>query len=317
LGFVSPIPPAFTPTSAFGAFATVTPTLLQGNPSAVPYASAADGLTGHIVYTCQVYKVQAANQICIMNADGTGIRQLTNDVSRQHYYPSLSPDGASVIYAAFREENIYELYEMTLADGDINQLTNKYGVLNAPEISPNGKSIVFMRWTAQSDRYQIWLMNRDGSEVGNIPGLLGWDPTWSPDGTQILFASDINGSIQLFVVNKNGRNDHQITNLPALRGRSDWSPNGQFIVTYSGEPWHREIYLMDADGSNARVISPPGGNAQGAAFSPDGQWIAFTAYYDHYGDDHGCEIYVMRVDGSNLRRLTNNEYCDYQPKWGP
>ena len=34
-------------------------------------------------------------------------------------------------------------------------------------------------------------------------------------------------------------------------------------------------------------------------------------------DDHGCEIYVIRTDGTELRRLTNNEYCDYQPRWGP
>ncbi len=315
-GLASPIPSLPVPTSVFNPPPTVASTL-AGGTTTVPFASAADGLTGHIVYTCQVYKVQAANQICIMNADGTGMRQLTNDASRQHYYPSLSPDGASVMYAAFREENIYELYEMTLADGDVNQLSNKWGVLNAPEISPNGKFIVFMRWTAQSDSYQIWVMNRDGSEAGNVAGITGWDPTWAPDSSQILFASDMNGPIQLFAVKKSGANDHQISNLPAIRGRSDWSPDGQFIVTYSGEPWKHEVYLMNADGSNAHIISPTGGNAQGPSFSPDGQWVTFTAYYDRFGDDHGCEIYVMKLDGSNLRRLTNNDYCDYQPRWGP
>jgi len=50
--------------------------------------------------------------------------------------------------------------------------------------------------------------------------------------------------------------------------------------------------------------------------SPDGKWVAFTAYFDKYGDDHGCEIYVIRTDGTDLRRLTNNDYCDYQPRWG-
>ena len=74
--------------------------------------------------------------------------------------------------------------------------------------------------------------------------------------------------------------------------------------------------LMNVDGSNAHIISPAGGNAQGAAFSPDGQWVTFTAYYDHPGEDNGCEIYIMRVDGTDLRRLTDNDYCDYQPRWG-
>jgi tricorn protease len=74
---------------------------------------------------------------------------------------------------------------------------------------------------------------------------------------------------------------------------------------------------MNADGSNARQLTPSGGNSQGPSFSPDGKWVAFTAYFDNYGEDHGCEIYVIRVDGTDLRRLTNNGYCDYQPRWGP
>ncbi len=161
------------------------------------------------------------------------------------------------------------------------------------------------------------LMDRNGGNVDNIPGVTGWDPTWSPDGKYILFASDMNGSVQLYTMRDNGKELHRISNLSAIRGRSDWSIDGQNIVTYSGEPWKREVYIMNADGTNARVLSPAGGNSQGPAFSPDGKWVVFTAYFDHFGDDHGCEIYIMRIDGSDLRRLTDNDYCDYQPRWGP
>jgi len=302
-------PSLATPTSAFG-FATPASTLF------VPSSSLTNPPTGKIVFTCQVYKVQASNQICIINADGTGFRRLTTDNTRQHYYPSLSPDGQSVVYAAFREENIYEIYEMSLAAGEVKQLTNRLGVVNAPEISPNGKFIVFMRWTVNSNRYTIMLMDRNGGNADNISGITGWDPTWSPDGKYILFASDMNGSVQLYTMRDNGKELRRISNLSAIRGRSDWSIDGQNIVTYSGESWKREVYIMNADGTNARVLSPAGGNSQGPAFSPDAKWVAFTAYFDHFGDDHGCEIYIMRIDGSDLRRLTENDYCDYQPRWG-
>jgi len=318
-GSFSPAPPALTSTSAFGNFPTVTPaTATAGNTTDVPAPSPADGLTGHIVFTCQIFKVQASNQLCLMAADGSGWRRLTMDDGRQHRYGSLSADGLSVVYSAFREANVHEIYEMSLADGTVTQLTNKLGVLSAPEISPDGSTIVFTRAAPNTGRNQIYLMNRNGSDPNNLPGIEGWDPTWSPDGKQILYAATNNsGSNQLFVIRANGRNNHQISNLPAIRGRSDWSPDGQSIVTYSGEPWHREVYIMSADGSNAHQVSPAGGNGQGPSFSPDGQWIAFTAYYDHPGDDHGCEIYVVRINGSDLRRLTNNDYCDYQPRWGP
>ena len=309
-GFTPPAATQQIPTPDFN-FATATATALS--QTSIP--SASDGLSGHIVFTCQVFKVQSSDQICIMNADGSGFRRLTTDNVR-HYYPSLSSDGGSVFYAAFREQNVYEIYEFDLNDGSTDRLTNRIGVLNAPEVSPDNQSVVFMRGNPKTNQNQIAIMDRNGDNPGNIPQVLGWDPTWSPDGKLILFASDREGAVQLFTVKRNGNALHRVTNLPSIRGRSDWSPDGQFIVTYSGEPWKREIYIMNADGSGVHQVTPNGGNSQGPSFSPDGKWIAFTAYFDHVGDDHGCEIYVIRIDGTDLRRLTDNDYCDYQPRWG-
>lgn len=273
------------------------------------------GPGGHIVWTCQLYKDQGSEQICIMDSDGSHVRTLTSGYVR-HFYPSLSPDGRSVVYAQFREENVFEIYEMDLATGEAKQLTDRLGVLNAPEISPDGKSIVFMCWTPDADQNQVWMMNRDGSHPHRLFKGDGWDPTWSPDGSKVLFASDRDGPIQLYAGNVDGSHIQQISNLPSVRGRADWSAENQ-ITTYSGEAWARNIFVMNADGSNQHKVSPPHGNAQGPSFSPDGQWIAFTGYYDHFNDINGCEIYIIRTDGSDLRRLTNNDYCDYQPRWGP
>jgi len=257
------------------------------------------------------------DQICIMNADGSGMRRLTTEDNLRHYYPSLAPDGQSVLYSAFREQNVYEIYNLDLGDGNVDRLTDRLGALTAPEVSPDGTLITFTRGSPEDAQFQIMVMDRSGEAVRNIPQAFGWDPTWSPDGEQILFAAGPDGGVQLFIVNRNGRESRQVTNLPAIRGRSDWSPDGQSIVTYSGPAWNREVYIMSADGSNVRQLTPNGGNSQGPSFSSDGRWVAFTAYFDKYGDDHGCEIYIIRVDGTDLRRLTDNEYCDYQPRWGP
>ena len=251
-----------------------------------------------------------------MKADGSGFRRLTTEDDVRHFYPSLAPDGKSVIYSEYREDNIYEIYEMSLADGLTKRLTDRLGALTGPEISPDGKSIVFMHWTVTSNQDEIWVMDQDGSSPRRVVGGIGWDPTWSPDGTQILFASDRSGSNQLWIVNLDGSSLHQVSNLPAIRGRSDWSPQGQ-IATYSGDAWNREVYIMNLDGSNLRQLTPDGGNSQGPSFSPDGKWVTFTAYFDHSQDINGCEIYIIRVDGTDMRRLTNNDYCDYQPRWGP
>ncbi len=296
-------------------FSTVAPTLTPS--SDIPTPSAADQLQGRIVFNCQTFKDQASEQICMMNADGSGFRRLTTENNVRHFYPSLSPNGRNVLYSANPDQNNFDIFKMDIESGSVERLTNSFGMDNAPEYSPDNGSVVFMHNSPAKATFQIMLMEHDGDNAGNVPGINGWDPTWSPDGNSILFASDKNGTVQLYTMRTDGSRLHRLTNLPAIRGRSDWSPDGNYIVTYSGAEGNRELYIMNADGSNSRQLTPGGGNSQGPSFSPDGKWVAFTAYFDHKDDIHGCEIYVIRVDGTDLRRLTNNDYCDYQPRWGP
>ncbi len=293
---------------------TLTPSPASSMPTVVP---APDQPIGKIAFTCQMFKDQSSEQICIMNADGSNYRRLTTEDDVRHFYPSISPDGQSIVYSASNKQSKhYEIYEMVLSTGAEKALTYAIGDLNAPEISPDGKTIVFTRYMNDPDKPNTWLMDRDGSNLRQVSTIAAWDPTWSPDGTRILFASYKDNLSQLFIINLDGTGLHQVSDLPDLRGRSDWSQFGQ-IVTYSGKPWFRELFIMNADGSNQRQLSPSGGNSQGPGFSPDGKWVVFTSYFDKYNDINGCEIYIIRVDGTDLRRLTNNDYCDYQPRWGP
>jgi TolB protein len=305
-----------TPAS-IGTFAFILSTPIPPAKTAVSAStfSPADQPKGRIVYTCQIFNSQATSQVCIINADGTGFRRLTTDDALQHYYPSLSPDGKSVVYAAFRQANIYEIYEMNLASGKVVQLTNKLGNLGSPEISPNGKFIIFKTSSVNTNKNVVWVMDRNGENADKISRAVGWDPTWSPDGEYVLFVSDMDGAIQLFRSRVNGKDLHKVDGL-FVAGRGDWSPDGQRIVTYAGDPGNREVYIMDINGLNARVLSPTGGNSSEPSFSPDGQWVAFTSYFDNPGNENGCEIYIIRADGTDLRRITNNDYCDSQPRWG-
>ncbi len=274
---------------------------------------------GKIVFTCQLFKVQARDQICLIRADGSGFRRLTQEDARRHFYPSLGPEGRLVVYAAYTGPNQYDIFLYDLQTGEEKQLTHGMGVLTAPEISPDGQQIAFTRGDPQAQTHAVWVMQRDGSlprQVFGPPQGNAWDPTWSPDGQRLLFASDLTGSVQLYTVALDGSDLRQVTEQTGLRGRSDWAAPG-WLTTYAGAPWERNVYLLREDGSEWQRVSPDGGNAQGPAFSPDGNWLVFTAYYDRYGDDHGCEIYILRLDGSDLRRLTDNEYCDWQPRWGP
>jgi len=271
-----------------------------------------DEPTGKIVYTCSVN----GDEVCIMNGDGSNRRQLTNS-NLGSFNASLSVDGNSMVYVA-GDGNKSEIYEMELASGKTEQLTELGKALGAPEISPDGQYIVF-HYRSGNNTVQLWLMNRDGSnpqEFYSKSGNDAHDGTWSPDGSQILFALGKDDNNKLYIMDFNGRDPIVVNDTIDTRGRSDWSVN-DLISFDQGGPFAHDVYLMNTDGSDLHRVSQVGINAQGASLSPDGKWIAFTGYTDVAGrDQNSCEIFIMRLDGSDVRQLTDNTYCDYQPRWG-
>lgn len=293
---------------------TVTATPLPSQtatPSPTPQA-AGEPPGGMIVYTCQLNRNADANQICVMNSDGSGYRQLTRE--SDNIYASFAPDNQSVVFIS----KLYGSEDILEADlqGNLTRITRGDGPWTAPHISPDGSLILAARKVNQ--HWELWTMNRDGSDKRYVytpnSGSGAWDPVWSPDGSSILFASDMNGTTQLYTISKSGFDLQQASNLDNLRGRSDWSPDNIYLATYGGVAWEREIYLMGLDGSNARAITY-GGNNLAPSFSPDGQWIVFTSYRDRYRDDNGCEIYILSITSAEILRLTDNDYCDWQPRW--
>jgi len=268
--------------------------------------------TGKIIYTCSIQ----GDEICIINADGSGWKQLTNNAFA-NFNASPSPDGKKAVYISV-DGKISEIYELDISNGKSKQLTKLKQNLGSPEISPDNKYIVF-HYRSGNDHVQLWIMNRDGSnphEFYSASGLDAHDGTWSPDGKQILFALGKGENNKLYTIDFNGNSPQLINNSIDTRGRSDWSVKGLIVLDMGGS-WAHDVYLMNSDGSNLEQFSPAGINSQGASFSPDGKWITFTAYTNVKDKDlNSCEIFIMRVNGSDLRQLTKNSYCDYQPRWG-
>src|SRR5688572_4155285 len=151
---------ASTPLTPLAVF-TAAPT-----PPMPPASTDSNEPTGTIALTCQIYKEVSKEQICIVNADGSGYRRITNVDDVRHYYASVAPDGQSVLYSAYtRQTEHYEIYELNLLTNETKVLTHEFGDLNAPEISPDGKTIAFTRYYLDVNKPTTWLMDRDGTNL--------------------------------------------------------------------------------------------------------------------------------------------------------
>jgi Tol biopolymer transport system component len=145
-------------------------------------------------------------------------------------------------------------------------------------------------------------------------------PVWAgPDA--ILFDSERAGNRHLFRANLDGTVT-QITSGDTFEGSASVSPDGTMIVyeNWTADNQDLGLHIAASDGSNPRSLTPalpvgaPGGDV-GPSFSPDGQWIAFVRVASFADGQAG--IFIVRIDGSGLRRLTPDALGAGYPRWSP
>jgi Tol biopolymer transport system component/DNA-binding winged helix-turn-helix (wHTH) protein len=104
----------------------------------------------------------------------------------------------------------------------------------------------------------------------------------------------------------------RLTNNSAMDGRPVWSPDGSRIAFWSNRDGKKEIYVMDADGSNVKRLTNNLADDVNPSWSPEGRRILFESERDG-----NREIYVMDADGGNQIRLTKNNAVDGTGTWSP
>jgi dipeptidyl aminopeptidase/acylaminoacyl peptidase len=253
------------------------------------------------------------NEIYIINADQTGLQQITNRPGRDAG-PSWSPDAEQIVfYTHYDNQNTWSIFKMKANGDSIVRLTNTQGVYDSsPHWSPNEPKIIFSREYPPNFNAEIWIMDTDGTNLVRIveDGLGG---EWSPDGSQIVYASEQDGDFEIYVINNNGSGLLKLTDNNAKELWPSWSSDGEWIVFQSDRDNDMEIYKMKKNGSEqTRLTYSPGLDANGD-WSPDGNYIAFVSERDG-----NYEIYIMDTGGGNQTRITNNlPVHNIQPEWRP
>ncbi len=148
-------------------------------------------------------------------------------------------------------------------------------------------------------------------------GCGGGGPTQPVAATPEMIAFTFYGEpiefSRIAVIGSDGTGFRQLTNSSSSNDASPaWSPDRSRIAFTSNRDGDFEVYVMNADGTEAVRLTASEGNDTAPAWSPDGTQIAFTSQRDG-----NPEVYVMNADGSNQRRLTTDPDYDGRPRWSP
>jgi Tol biopolymer transport system component len=127
-----------------------------------------------------------------------------------------------------------------------------------------------------------------------------FDISWSADG-KILYASDANGSADIWQLEPDGTNQKQITTGGGRNYGPAASPDGRYILFHSNRSGTWQIWRMDRDGSNQIQITKGKEQSNWPAVSPDGRWIV----YEHVGEGTLATLWRIPIDGGTPLRLTS------------
>jgi uncharacterized protein YjdB len=190
--------------------------------------------------------------------------------------------------------------------------------------------LLYQRTSPQANELFILGFGAGAAPRALNAGSVSRQPTASPDGSRLAFYVSMVGPLgeiveDIYAVDRIGTNMKRLTSTAGVDNAPAWSPvPGANVIAYQRldvTNGRTDIWLMNSDGTSARNLTAdlPAELARGEpAWSPDGQWIAFTSSRGTAGPGRGS-IWIMSADGTQKRELTVNpgNGFDLAPSWSP
>ncbi len=176
--------------------------------------------------------------------------------------------------------------------------------------------IAYIAETGPKDRRvkRLAIMDSDGANHSYITSgqATALTPRYSPDYSEILYLSYLNGSPSIYIYNLASGRQRLVTRSANPTFAPRWSPDGKWILYSMAIGGNTDIYRISVNGGESQRLTNAPGIDIGGSYSPDGSRIVFES--DRSGSQ---QVYVMSADGSDQRRLTFFGGRAATPEWSP
>jgi Tol biopolymer transport system component/imidazolonepropionase-like amidohydrolase len=206
--------------------------------------------------------------------------------------------------------------------------TTDEGTWMSLDVSPDGKQIVF---DLLGDLY---ILPITGGEAKRITSGMPWDcePRFSPDGKQIAFISDRNGSDNIWLINTDGSNPRVVTKeTDEQLGSPAWTPDSNYLVARKWGPYpgpenylrSMSLWMYHKDGGKGVELVPGKGDTTintGPAWSPDNKTLYFSSHPDRFGynvDIGRFQIYTFDRETGETHPITDYYGGGLRPALSP
>ena len=251
-------------------------------------------------------------EIYLMDYDGWNQRPITAHRSLS-LAPDWSPDGQLLAYVTYVRGSPGIFVADFQRNGEKRALITDGTLNSSPSFAPDGRRFALTRSTGGSA--EIYVADRNGGGLRQLTYSSGIDtsPAWSPGGREIAFTSSRSGSPQIYVMDSEGADLRRISNQGSYNDGAAWSPDGTRVVYASRRGGTFNIAITDLVTLETSLITSGRSSDESPVYSPDGRKIAFASARS-YSRRRETQIYVVDVDGANLKQLTR-EGNNYSPTW--
>jgi Tol biopolymer transport system component len=249
-------------------------------------------------------------------------RRLTNPPAgfRNDSMPAFSPDGRAIAFCRLPGGFVTEVYVQSLTSdfrpvGQARRLTDNKRWSAQPVWAADGHSILYVFGDDSSRGREIRKINVTGRHTSGRTVSLSDEVSEFSLGSHLVYSRQIEDTniwrSELPEAGASPRTAELFISSTRVDQTPKYSPDGKKIAFISSRSGSREVWIANADGSNAARLTFFGGPAVGhPSWSPDGQWIAF-----HARPEGPTDIFVIPAAGGTPKRLTSNDWEDHYPNY--